>query len=795
VTLRVRAVNAAGNSSTASVNVTPRTTPGTPTSVTGTPGSGTARINWQPPSNNGGSAITGYQVSRDGTNWVAVASTARSHTFSGLTNGTLVTLRVRAVNAAGNSSTASVNVTPRTTPGTPTSVTGTPGSGTARINWQPPSNNGGSAITGYQVSRDGTNWVAVASTARSHTFSGLTNGTSVTLRVRAVNAAGNGSIASVNVTPSNNVTLTFNANGGTPATTTFTRQSGNTIGTLPANPTRTGHAFVGWFNTSAATGGTQITANTTVPSANTTYWARWASAVLSLNTSSWNANQAASNTTVSVTSNITWNMPTSNVSWLTISNITPTTRTGNGSFRINAAENTGTASRSGTITVSGGGISRTITVTQQGRPLASITNVTLIGTPRVSSTLTAAITYSTAVNNPSITFQWQSYNGNGVWTNIAGAIGQTFVPTTANANTFVRVVVRGTGSNISTIQRISDWVSVQRALTGQQVIECFGERGYADVRSSLTATTVECVAGRNAERPIWTFVHLAGNAYAIRNETTGRYLTETNGNLRHESRISGTGINYDSRQRWRLVGQSGGLFRIGSVSNISLYVTEGAHILNNPNLSLSTLNTSNNRQLWRIGYIWHSEVSVVGFWRGTINIQTRTIREQPSGFDFASRMNVARDAWGNALGVSFNSVSNGTSVASNANIRAYGGTKSNVQDELGVIFPSDWVGAAIGPDLVHDQDRFEYIATIRAGGSDRRVIRFTGTGANANIMAVFSGNNDIATMIAMHELGHSLGYWGHSQNSSDIMFYRAHSSTTLRPAERHHLRQIYRDFR
>ncbi|MCL2528558.1 MAG: BACON domain-containing protein, partial [Defluviitaleaceae bacterium] len=67
---------------------------------------------------------------------------------------------------------------------------------------------------------------------------------------------------------------------------------------------------------------------------------------------------------VSVTAHGTWNI-SSNVSWLTISNITPSTRTGGGFFTINAAANTGTNTRSGTITVTlPGAPTRTVSVTQ-----------------------------------------------------------------------------------------------------------------------------------------------------------------------------------------------------------------------------------------------------------------------------------------------------------------------------------------------------------------------------------------------------------------------------------------------
>ncbi|MDR0569715.1 MAG: RICIN domain-containing protein [Clostridiales Family XIII bacterium] len=84
---------------------------------------------------------------------------------------------------------------------------------------------------------------------------------------------------------------------------------------------------------------------------------------LDLSSSSWSAGSGASYLTVSVTSNTTWSAPASNVSWLTVTNVSPSSRTGNGSFRINAAANTG-AARTGTVTVSVSGITRTVTVNQ-----------------------------------------------------------------------------------------------------------------------------------------------------------------------------------------------------------------------------------------------------------------------------------------------------------------------------------------------------------------------------------------------------------------------------------------------
>ncbi len=67
--------------------------------------------------------------------------------------------------------------------------------------------------------------------------------------------------------------VTFNANGGTPATTKKTYPANATLGSLGLpEVTYAGYNFVGWFT--AASGGSQVTAGTTVTKA-ATYYARW----------------------------------------------------------------------------------------------------------------------------------------------------------------------------------------------------------------------------------------------------------------------------------------------------------------------------------------------------------------------------------------------------------------------------------------------------------------------------------------------------------------------------------------
>ena len=367
-----------------------------------------------------------------------------------------------------------------------------------------------------------------------------------------------------------------------------------------------------------------------------------------------------------------------------------------------------------------------------------------------------------------------------------------------------RATVTVTSGGLSQTLTISQ-APVLTDIRGTRVIECFGRNGYISINGSATSTTIECVTRSNADRPIWNFVHVFDNVFAIRNDTTGRYFTETGGNLRHEARISGTGTDYDIRQEWRLIPDTGGTYRIRSVSSDvspgdTLYVQEGVnHILNNPNLTLSSRSTSHNRQLWRIGYIWHTDGSWVGFWPGTINIRVVPIAENNRN-EFNQAMSTARTTWTNALGVTFNDDIEGPE---NANIRVYWGTPFQFSEELNLL---PWVssmtyGDVIAP-LISLGGRVLQDDSFQAGGAARNVFSLHGTHWDAMKVGIWSHQSrsaDLATFVATHELGHALGYWGHSPNNDDVMRRSPgvgrNPRTTLNPAEIEHIRQIYRRFR
>lgn len=90
-------------------------------------------------------------------------------------------------------------------------------------------------------------------------------------------------------------THTFNANGGeTVSPATITKAYNTALGTLPT-VSHTGYTFVGWFDTSAASGGTQATTTTKV-TGNKTWYARW-----SINSYTFTFDKNGGNTPSSIT--------------------------------------------------------------------------------------------------------------------------------------------------------------------------------------------------------------------------------------------------------------------------------------------------------------------------------------------------------------------------------------------------------------------------------------------------------------------------------------------------------------
>ena len=92
----------------------PPPVPDAPTNLLAVGGDGQVVLTWDAPQDDGGTAITDYEVRINQTGeWISIGSTDTTHTVTGLVNGATYVFQVRAVNAAGKSfSSSRVEATP-----------------------------------------------------------------------------------------------------------------------------------------------------------------------------------------------------------------------------------------------------------------------------------------------------------------------------------------------------------------------------------------------------------------------------------------------------------------------------------------------------------------------------------------------------------------------------------------------------------------------------------------------------------------------------------------------------------
>ena len=203
--VRVAAINSQGTGSYVTGTTTPVaavTVPDAPTGLTLTPSDTQIAVAWTAPADNGGSAITGYDLDyklSSSSNWsnTTHSGTGRTFTITSITNGLSYQVRVAAINNQGTGGYVTGTTTLADRPDAPTSLTFTPGDTQIALSWTAPADNGGSTITGYDVEyRSG---ISGAFTGASHTgtttaatITGLTNGQSYQVQVRAKNSYGAG---------------------------------------------------------------------------------------------------------------------------------------------------------------------------------------------------------------------------------------------------------------------------------------------------------------------------------------------------------------------------------------------------------------------------------------------------------------------------------------------------------------------------------------------------------------------------------------------------------------------------
>ena len=199
--IRVIATNSAGNSASSDpYSAIPSTIPDAPTITAVTAGNGVASVYYTDGSSNG-APITMRKYSLNGGSYTNVSS-ASPIVIAGLTNGIPYSVALQSVNSTGTSVPSnSLPFVPCDVPSKPSIINIISSINQATVYVQPGNNNGGE-ITSYSYSLNDSSFVSTGNANNSFTITGLTNGTTYSIKVIATNATGN-SVASdtENTTP------------------------------------------------------------------------------------------------------------------------------------------------------------------------------------------------------------------------------------------------------------------------------------------------------------------------------------------------------------------------------------------------------------------------------------------------------------------------------------------------------------------------------------------------------------------------------------------------------------------
>lgn len=145
--------------------------------------------------------------------------------------------------------------------------------------------------------------------------------------------------------------------------------------------------------------------------------------------------------------------------------------------------------------------------------------------------------------------------------------------------------------------------------------------------------------------------------------------------------------------------------------------------------------------------------------------------------NFRAGVSNARNQWNEVLPISVMETSDKYALN-----KIYGGERNNLISQ----FPNMPTSAA-GYTKEYPTN---IVDTVNYYGSEKTVSKIS-SGGEMCIVKQTNSTETKCTNLALHEMGHLFGWWGHSSNKNDVLYRAVNFVTELTSRDKSHLKQIY----
>lgn len=197
--------------------------------------------------------------------------------------------------------------------------------------------------------------------------------------------------------------------------------------------------------------------------------------------------------------------------------------------------------------------------------------------------------YSTKIEvNGPITYA-VSQVGSSASTDVASITSSGYLTALKPGKFWLRLKITGLNDRVIVI-------TVEKPFEGNFFIQCYNRAGVWDTDTTVSGEEIECQEINEKVNCLWRLEYQNNGYYAIRQDSSGYYVTSTNGAAKLGVKASGGFTNY---QLWKLIKQDDGTHKIQSKANSSYYITEenGNHNRIDPDILVSNA-SAGTRQKW-----------------------------------------------------------------------------------------------------------------------------------------------------------------------------------------------------